>query len=123
MNETPRVVLLMIPFALWQGFKRRYSGLSIAFLPLFVLGLGGTWVYAGGAFTSIGGLDRNHLAALDAATGANRWSWHLDEGERGRVAPRRMSGRGVAFWTDGTSQRIFTITARFVFLVYKLLRL
>ncbi|MEI6244142.1 MAG: pyrroloquinoline quinone-dependent dehydrogenase, partial [Acidobacteriota bacterium] len=29
------------------------------------------------------------VAAVDAATGANKWIWHLDEGERGRVAPRR----------------------------------
>lgn len=54
------------------------------------------------------------VVAVDAATGANKWSWHLDEGERGRVAPRRNSGRGVAFWTDGTSSRILTITPGFM---------
>ncbi len=37
-------LLVIIPFALWMGFKRRYTGLTIAFLPLFVLGLGGTTI-------------------------------------------------------------------------------
>lgn len=35
-------LMVLIPFALWLGRKRRYVGLSIAFLPLFILGLGGT---------------------------------------------------------------------------------
>ena len=35
-------LLVVIPFALWQGFKKRYIGLGIAFLPLFILGLGDT---------------------------------------------------------------------------------
>ncbi len=54
------------------------------------------------------------VIAADAATGANKWSWHLEEGDRGRVAPRRNSGRGVGYWTDGTSERIFTITPGFM---------
>ncbi len=53
------------------------------------------------------------VIAADAATGATRWTWHLDEGERGRRAPRRDSGRGVSYWTDGTSERIFTVTPGF----------
>ncbi len=35
-------LLVIIPFALWAAFKRKYTGLSLAFLPLFILGLGGT---------------------------------------------------------------------------------
>jgi quinoprotein glucose dehydrogenase len=54
------------------------------------------------------------VVAVDAATGANKWNWHLEEGERGRNAPRRNSGRGVAYWTDGTNERIFTITPGFM---------
>jgi quinoprotein glucose dehydrogenase len=53
------------------------------------------------------------VVAADALTGATRWTWHLDEGDRGRAAPRRDSGRGVSFWTDGTSTRIFTVTPGF----------
>ncbi|MBP6717166.1 MAG: PQQ-binding-like beta-propeller repeat protein, partial [Acidobacteria bacterium] len=54
------------------------------------------------------------VVAVDAATGANKWNWHLEEGERGRQAPRRNSGRGVAYWADGTSERILTITPGFM---------
>jgi O-antigen ligase len=36
-------LMVLIPFALWMGLRqRRYSGLAIAFLPLFILGLGDT---------------------------------------------------------------------------------
>lgn len=50
------------------------------------------------------------VVAADAATGATQWAWHLDEGPRGLKAPRRSAGRGVAYWTDGASERIFTVT-------------
>ena len=60
------------------------------------------------------------IVAADAATGATRWAWHLDEGERGRHAPRRDSGRGVAYWADAAAradgsrdERIFTVTPGF----------
>jgi quinoprotein glucose dehydrogenase len=54
------------------------------------------------------------VIAADAATGATKWTWRLDEGERARRAPRRDSGRGVSFWSDGkTDERIFTVTPGF----------
>jgi quinoprotein glucose dehydrogenase len=56
------------------------------------------------------------VVAADAATGATKWSWHMDEGERLRHAPRRDSGRGVAYWRSGdasTHDRIFTVTPGF----------
>jgi quinoprotein glucose dehydrogenase len=53
------------------------------------------------------------VIAADAVTGATKWTWHLDEGERGRHGPRRDSGRGVSYWTDGTNERIFTVTPGF----------
>jgi quinoprotein glucose dehydrogenase len=59
------------------------------------------------------------VIAADAVTGATKWTWHLDEGERGRRAPRRDSGRGVSFWSgpagaDGQlDERIFTVTPGF----------
>ena len=53
------------------------------------------------------------VIAADAATGATKWTWKLDEGDRGRRAPRRDSGRGVSYWTDGTEERIFTVTPGF----------
>ena len=33
-----------------------------------------------------------------------------DEGERGANGPRRQSGRGLAYWTDGSSARIVYVT-------------
>ena len=54
---------------------------------------------------------RRNVVALDAATGEMLWAYRLDEGERGANAIRRMSGRGVAYWTDGQGDdRIFLVT-------------
>ena len=54
---------------------------------------------------------RRNVVALDAATGEMLWLYRLDEGERGANAIRRMSGRGVAYWTDGQgAERIFVVT-------------
>jgi len=53
------------------------------------------------------------VVALDAGTGALLWSYTLDEGERAGTAPRRNSGRGVAYWADGEDKRILLITPAF----------
>ena len=54
---------------------------------------------------------RRNVVALDAATGEMLWMYRLEEGERGENAIRRMSGRGVAYWTDGRDdERIFLVT-------------
>ena len=54
---------------------------------------------------------RRNAVALDAATGELLWMYRLDEGERGANALRRMSGRGVAYWTDGAGdERIYLVT-------------
>jgi quinoprotein glucose dehydrogenase len=58
------------------------------------------------------GIDRAVVAA-DAATGTTRWVWRMDEGPRARVAPRRNSGRGVAWWSDGADARVFVVTPGF----------
>tara|TARA_B100001123_G_scaffold401666_1_gene488600 strand:+ start:12907 stop:14889 length:1983 start_codon:yes stop_codon:yes gene_type:complete len=52
------------------------------------------------------------VVAIRAGTGETLWRWRYDEGERGEVAPRR-NHRGVAYWTDGTSDRIVYITPGF----------
>ena len=39
---------------------------------------------------------RRVVAAIDAGTGETLWTYRLDEGDRS--APRRNSGRGVAYW-------------------------
>ncbi len=53
---------------------------------------------------------RRAVVALDAATGEMKWMSSLDEGERGREAPRQLSGRGLAYWSDGRSARIIYVT-------------
>jgi quinoprotein glucose dehydrogenase len=59
---------------------------------------------------------RRDVVAIDATTGETLWMYRLDEGERGVLAPRRNSGRGVSYWRSSDSSepaRIFTITPGF----------
>jgi quinoprotein glucose dehydrogenase len=44
---------------------------------------------------------RRAVVALDAATGEMLWMHQEHEGPRGESAPRKLSGRGLAYWTDG----------------------
>ncbi len=53
---------------------------------------------------------RRAVIALDAATGELLWTHGEKEGERGAAAPRQLSGRGLAYWTDGKQERIFYVT-------------
>jgi quinoprotein glucose dehydrogenase len=55
---------------------------------------------------------RRAAVAIDAVTGETLWFHRMDEGERGRRAPRVNSGRGVAYWEpdNGGQARIFYIT-------------
>jgi quinoprotein glucose dehydrogenase len=53
---------------------------------------------------------RRSVIALDAATGELLWVYREDEGQRGAVAPRQLSGRGLAYWTDGAEERIIYVT-------------
>ncbi len=49
--------------------------------------------------------------ALDAqATGELLWTHSENEGQRGDVAPRKLSGRGLSYWTDGREERILYVT-------------
>ncbi len=64
---------------------------------------------AGGVLYSTGG-SRRAAFALDAATGELLWVHRLDEGARGAASPRRLSGRGLAYWTDGVEERIVYVT-------------
>ena len=53
---------------------------------------------------------RRAVVALDGATGELIWMYSLNEGARGDAAPRRLSGRGLAYWTDGEQARILYVT-------------
>jgi quinoprotein glucose dehydrogenase len=68
-----------------------------------------TPLMVGGRLYSTGGT-RRAVVSLDAATGELRWVHSEDEGARGAAAPRQLSGRGLAYWTDGKEERILYVT-------------
>lgn len=53
---------------------------------------------------------RRAAIALDGQTGELLWKFNIDEGERGQMAPRAGSGRGLSYWTDGVEERIIFVT-------------
>jgi glucose dehydrogenase len=53
---------------------------------------------------------RRAAIALDAVTGELRWVHAEYEGARAAASPRQLSGRGVAYWSDGRDARILYIT-------------
>src|SRR5256886_11336655 len=57
-----------------------------------------------GVVYSTGGT-RRAVVALDAATGELLWVHSEREGARGQNAPRQLSGRGLAYWSDGREER------------------
>ena len=56
------------------------------------------------------GGSRRAIVALDASTGEMKWVYSVNEGKRGEAAPRRLSGRGLSYWTDGREERIIYVT-------------
>jgi quinoprotein glucose dehydrogenase len=78
------------------GFRPEYQFEST---PLMVKGV---------LFSTIG--SRRAVVALDAATGELLWMHREDEGRRAANAPRRLAGRGLAYWTDGVEERILYVT-------------
>ena len=53
---------------------------------------------------------RRAVVALDATTGEQLWMHSEQEGPRGAAAPRQLSGRGLAYWAEGTDERILYVT-------------
>jgi quinoprotein glucose dehydrogenase len=53
---------------------------------------------------------RRDVVALDAVTGELLWVHGEKEGPRGAAAPRQLSGRGLAYWTDSKDERILYVT-------------
>jgi quinoprotein glucose dehydrogenase len=63
-----------------------------------------------GVLYTTGGTRRS-VIALDAKTGELIWAHSLREGKRAAAAPRQLSGRGVAYWTDGRGdERVLYVT-------------
>ncbi|HEY6211334.1 MAG TPA: PQQ-binding-like beta-propeller repeat protein, partial [Vicinamibacterales bacterium] len=54
---------------------------------------------------------RRSVIALDGKTGELIWTHSYREGNRAAIAPRQLSGRGVAYWTDGKGdERVIYVT-------------
>jgi len=69
-----------------------------------------TPLMVGGVLYTTAG-SRRAVVALDAATGEMIWMHSEREGKRADTAPRKLSGRGLAYWTDGRNDsRILYVT-------------
>jgi quinoprotein glucose dehydrogenase len=88
----------------------RFSTANLGPRPEF--NLQGTPVMVNGVlYATGGGGTRRSVVALDAKTGELLWKHGLHEGARAEAAPRRNSGRGLAYWTDGRGdERILYVT-------------
>jgi len=72
--------------------------------------LEGTPLMVKGVLYATGGTRRS-VVALDAKTGEVIWTHSYREGKRGAAAPRQLSGRGLAYWTDGKGDdRVLYVT-------------
>src|SRR5438105_8390357 len=71
-----------------------------AFGPFPEYKLEGTPLMVHGVLYATAGTRRS-VIALDAKTGELIWSHSIREGKRGAESPRQLSGRGLAYWTDG----------------------
>jgi glucose dehydrogenase len=66
-----------------------------------------------GVLYATAGVTRN-VVAIDARSGETLWVWRPNEPERFHAAPRKNSGRGVAYWSDGAEdKRVFVVTPGF----------
>jgi len=55
--------------------------------------------------------EHRNAVALNAATGELLWMHRLEEGRRAELSSRRLSGRGVGYWSDGKGdERVFYVT-------------
>jgi quinoprotein glucose dehydrogenase len=88
----------------------RFSTANLGPRPEF--NLQGTPIMVNGVlYATGGGGNRRAVVALDARTGELLWKHGLDEGARADAAPRRNSGRGLSYWTDGRGdERILYVT-------------
>ena len=66
---------------------------------------------------------RRAVVALDAANGELLWIHRLDEGQRGQVAPRQLSGRGLAYWESGDDKRIIYVTPGYELIALSLIHI
>jgi quinoprotein glucose dehydrogenase len=65
-------------------------------------------VVDGTMFATVG--NHRDVVAIDPGTGQLLWMWRAKEGARFDNAPRKGSGRGVAYWKSGPLKRVLTVT-------------
>src|SRR5437016_1139814 len=85
----------------------KFSTLNLGPRPEF--NLEATPLMAGGVVYTVAG-GRRDVVALDATNGEMLWMHTEKEGPRGDAAPRRLSGRGLAYWSNGREERILYVT-------------
>ncbi len=71
--------------------------------------LEGTPLMVNGVLYATAG-SRRAVIALDPGTGELLWIHGEHEGKRGGAAPRQLSGRGLAYWSDGKEERVLYVT-------------
>jgi len=62
-----------------------------------------------GTLYATAGVTRD-IIALDPEKGQLLWLWRAQEGERFDKAPRKGSGKGLAYWGDGVREYVLTVT-------------
>jgi quinoprotein glucose dehydrogenase len=68
-----------------------------------------TPLYANGRLFTVAST-RRAAFAIDPANGQTLWKYELDEGIRWQKAPRQFAGRGLAYWNQGTEERLILVT-------------
>lgn len=68
-----------------------------------------TPLYANGRLLTVA-TTRRVAVALDPTNGESLWMYRLEEGIRWQKAPRQFAGRGLSYWTDGTTERALVVT-------------
>ena len=68
-----------------------------------------TPIYANGRLFTVA-TTRRVATAIDPDNGETLWMWRLDEGIRWQKAPRQFAGRGLAYWSGGSDERVIVVT-------------
>jgi quinoprotein glucose dehydrogenase len=68
-----------------------------------------TPLYAKGRLFTVA-TNKRMAFALNPVDGKPLWKWGLEEGIRWQKAPRRYAGRGLAYWTSGSEERVIVVT-------------
>lgn len=62
-----------------------------------------------GTLYATAGATRN-VVAIDPTSGQTLWMYRPQEGDRFDASPRKNSGKGLAYWTDGEQEVIYYVT-------------